>query len=199
MSDLQSLTPGAATPPVVACTGLSKHFREGAEAVRVLDEVTLSVARGERIAIVGASGSGKSTLLSIIAGLDTPSSGTVHMAGTDLFALTEADLERSDFFRTNKGELSANARRLLKNLGEAKDRPLWRILVALSIRHVGPTAARALATAFGIAWEMMQSGNFLVPTLAGEPYQADDARLDWACQGAQQAALFGTVPACNQL
>ena len=67
----------------------------------------------------------------------------------DLFALTEADLERSDFFRTNKGELSANARRLLKNLGEAKDRPLWRILVALSIRHVGPTAARALAGAFG--------------------------------------------------
>ena len=67
----------------------------------------------------------------------------------DLFALTEADLERSDFFRTNKGELSANARRLLKNLGEAKDRPLWRILVALSIRHVGPTAARALASAFG--------------------------------------------------
>ncbi|MBU3705612.1 MAG: NAD-dependent DNA ligase LigA [Mycobacterium sp.] len=67
----------------------------------------------------------------------------------DLFALTEADLERSDFFRTNKGELSANARRLLKNLSEAKDRPLWRILVALSIRHVGPTAARALASAFG--------------------------------------------------
>ncbi len=67
----------------------------------------------------------------------------------DLFDLTDDDLARADFFRTKDGNLSANAKRLLKNLQEAKERPLWRILVALSIRHVGPTAARALATAFG--------------------------------------------------
>ncbi|MGV0992558.1 MAG: NAD-dependent DNA ligase LigA [Mycobacterium sp.] len=67
----------------------------------------------------------------------------------DLFTLTEDDLLRSDFFKTNKGVLSANGARFLKNLEDAKNRPLWRILVALSIRHVGPTAARALATAFG--------------------------------------------------
>jgi DNA ligase (NAD+) len=67
----------------------------------------------------------------------------------DLFALTADDLAQADFFRTKDGKLSANATRLLKNLQSARDRPLWRILVALSIRHVGPTAARALATAFG--------------------------------------------------
>jgi DNA ligase (NAD+) len=67
----------------------------------------------------------------------------------DLFALTEDDLADAEFFRTKDGPLSANAMRLLANLQQAKDRPLWRILVALSIRHVGPTAARALATAFG--------------------------------------------------
>jgi DNA ligase (NAD+) len=67
----------------------------------------------------------------------------------DLFALTAEDLARSEFFRTKDGALSANATRLLTNLERAKDRPLWRILVALSIRHVGPTAARALAGAFG--------------------------------------------------
>lgn len=67
----------------------------------------------------------------------------------DLFDLTADDLMTSDFFTTNKGVLSANGARLLKNLEQSKDRPLWRILVALSIRHVGPTAARALATAFG--------------------------------------------------
>jgi len=67
----------------------------------------------------------------------------------DLFTLTEDDLLRCEFFKTNKGVLSANGARLLTNLQQAKDRPLWRILVALSIRHVGPTAARALATAFG--------------------------------------------------
>ena len=67
----------------------------------------------------------------------------------DVFSLTADDLAKAEFFRTKDGALSANAKRLLRNLQEAKDRPLWRILVALSIRHVGPTAARALATAFG--------------------------------------------------
>jgi DNA ligase (NAD+) len=67
----------------------------------------------------------------------------------DLFTLTAEDLLTSEFFRTKGGTLSANGARLLANLQEARDRPLWRILVALSIRHVGPTAARALATAFG--------------------------------------------------
>jgi DNA ligase (NAD+) len=67
----------------------------------------------------------------------------------DLFTLTEDDLLRTDLFRTKAGALSANGARLLANLDKAKAAPLWRVLVALSIRHVGPTAARALATAFG--------------------------------------------------
>lgn len=67
----------------------------------------------------------------------------------ELFALTERDLLRTDLFRTKAGELSANGKRLLVNLDKAKAAPLWRVLVALSIRHVGPTAARALATEFG--------------------------------------------------
>ncbi|MDQ1179954.1 DNA ligase (NAD+) [Rhodococcus sp. SORGH_AS 301] len=67
----------------------------------------------------------------------------------DLFDLTEDQLTRTDLFRTKAGALSANGRRLLDNLGRAKDQPLWRVLVGLSIRHVGPTAARALAARFG--------------------------------------------------
>ncbi len=67
----------------------------------------------------------------------------------DLFGLTEDDLLRTELFRTKAGDLSANGRRLLNNLDQAKAAPLWRVLVALSIRHVGPTAARALATEFG--------------------------------------------------
>jgi DNA ligase (NAD+) len=66
----------------------------------------------------------------------------------DLFALDEDALLRSDFFRTKDGALSANGAKLLANLESAKDRPLWRVLVSLSIRHVGPTAARELARAF---------------------------------------------------
>jgi len=67
----------------------------------------------------------------------------------DLFTLTADDLLRTELFTTKAGELSANGKRLLANLGKAKEQPLWRVLVALSIRHVGPTAARALATEFG--------------------------------------------------
>jgi len=67
----------------------------------------------------------------------------------DLFALTAERLETCPFFMVKQGTLSANATRLLVNLDQARTRPLWRILVALSIRHVGPTAARALAAEFG--------------------------------------------------
>lgn len=67
----------------------------------------------------------------------------------DLFALTADDLTATSFYTNSTGELSANGQRLLQHLETAKDVPLWRVLVALSIRHVGPTAARALATAFG--------------------------------------------------
>ena len=67
----------------------------------------------------------------------------------DVFAVTAEQLETCPFFMVKQGTLSANATRLLANLTEARTRPLWRILVALSIRHVGPTAARALASEFG--------------------------------------------------
>ncbi len=75
-------------------------------------------------------------------------SGLVTDEG-DLFGLTAEKLSSIPFFVTKGGALSANATRLLANLEDARHRPLWRILVALSIRHIGPTAARALATAFG--------------------------------------------------
>jgi len=67
----------------------------------------------------------------------------------DLFALDAGRLAQCPFFVTIGGELTANAASLLRNLDEARSRPLWRVLVALSIRHAGPTAARALAAAFG--------------------------------------------------
>ena len=67
----------------------------------------------------------------------------------DVFGLTAESLGTCPFFVTKQGALSANSVKLLANLAEARTRPLWRILVALSIRHVGPTAARALAAEFG--------------------------------------------------
>ena len=68
---------------------------------------------------------------------------------SDLFNLTAKDLAKSEFFLKKDGTLGKNAENFLIALAEAKTRPLWRVLVALSIRHVGPTAAQALAKNFG--------------------------------------------------
>ena len=68
---------------------------------------------------------------------------------SDLFDLTKEKLMTSEFFTKKDGEAGANVEKLLVALEGAKTRPLWRILVALSIRHVGPTAAQALANNFG--------------------------------------------------
>ena len=82
------------------------------------------------------------------AGIALLQAGVISDEG-ELFTLTADDLLRTDLFTTKAGELSANGKRLLGNLDKAKAQPLWRVLVALSIRHVGPTAARALAGEFG--------------------------------------------------
>jgi DNA ligase (NAD+) len=68
---------------------------------------------------------------------------------SELFDLDEERLKAVPFFVNKDGSLGSNAGHLLANLQEAKERPLWRVLVALSIRHVGPTAAQALANALG--------------------------------------------------
>jgi DNA ligase (NAD+) len=74
-------------------------------------------------------------------------SGVIRDEG-DVFGLTAEQLLQVELFRKKDGTLSANGQRLLDNLDAAKDRPLWRVLVGLSIRHVGPTAAQALAREF---------------------------------------------------
>jgi lipoprotein-releasing system ATP-binding protein len=79
----------ASSMPVLSCRGLGKTFREGDYAVQVFDHIDFAIGRGERVAIVGASGSGKSTLLHLLGGLDTPSSGSVTLAGQDFATLSE--------------------------------------------------------------------------------------------------------------
>ncbi|MFM7759636.1 MAG: lipoprotein-releasing ABC transporter ATP-binding protein LolD [Burkholderiaceae bacterium] len=86
---------------VLSCSGIGRSFAQGREALTVLRDVSLSVQRGERVAIVGVSGSGKSTLLHVLGGLDLPDKGQVHLLGKDLGKLTEA--ERGDLRNQSLG------------------------------------------------------------------------------------------------
>jgi len=75
--------------PIVQAASLTKQVRSGDQPLVILHEVSFEVEPSESLAILGASGAGKSTLLGLLAGLDVPSSGTVHLDGTDLFAFDE--------------------------------------------------------------------------------------------------------------
>jgi lipoprotein-releasing system ATP-binding protein len=79
-----------ADAPVIECRNLAHRFVEGGLEVQVLRDVNLRLQPGERVAIVGASGSGKSTLLHLLGGLDTPTSGEVHIQGVNLGRLNGA-------------------------------------------------------------------------------------------------------------
>lgn len=102
MFDPAISAPGASAIPVAGATGTSapsiisvehvfKSVTDSTGVLTILSDIDFSLAPKETAAIVGASGSGKSTLLSIIAGLDTPTQGTVRLAGQDIFALSEDD------------------------------------------------------------------------------------------------------------
>jgi putative ABC transport system ATP-binding protein len=78
--------------PIVAIANLSKSYRRGDQVVPVLRDITLDIARGEFIALMGPSGSGKSTLLNLIAGIDKPDAGELRVDGEDITRLGETDL-----------------------------------------------------------------------------------------------------------
>jgi DNA ligase (NAD+) len=122
--------------------------KEGDADIRCPNSRSCPAQLRERVFHVAGRGAFDIEGLGYEAGIALLQSGVITDEG-DLFTLTEDDLLRTELFTVKGGEVSANGRRLLANLGKAKQQPLWRVLVALSIRHVGPTAARALATEFG--------------------------------------------------
>jgi putative ABC transport system ATP-binding protein len=87
-------TPQSPTVPMIAVESLRKSLRTGSTTVEILKGIDFTVRRGEFIAIMGASGSGKSTLLGLLAGLDNPTSGNVHLNSTAISYLPEDQLAK---------------------------------------------------------------------------------------------------------
>jgi DNA ligase (NAD+) len=98
---------------------------------------------------------------------------------SDLFDLTAEKLVRSTFFTKKDGTPAANVDKLLAALEEAKNRPLWRTLVALSIRHVGPTAAQGLATALGSVKAISQASAQELADIDGVGQIIAESIVEW--------------------
>ena len=121
---------------IIAVEGVTKQVQDSSGTLTILHEIDFSLPPRLSVAIVGASGSGKSTLLSIIAGLDTPTTGTVRLAGADLFKLDE---DQRAAVRAAKVGFVFQSFQLLGNLNALEN-------VMLPLELQGRSDARALAT-----------------------------------------------------
>jgi len=121
---------------IIIVERLTKQVRDSTGTLTILHEIDFSLAARQSAAIVGASGSGKSTLLSLIAGLDTPTSGTVRLAGADLFSLDE---DARAAVRAAKVGFVFQSFQLLGNLNALEN-------VMLPLELQGRADARRLAT-----------------------------------------------------
>jgi DNA ligase (NAD+) len=124
-----------------------RHEREGDADIRCPNARSCPAQLRERVFHVAGRGAFDIEVLGYEAAIALLAEHLMEDEG-DVFDLTEEALCRTSFFTKKDGSLSANGQRLLTNLQARKDVPLWRVLVALSIRHVGPTAAQALARDF---------------------------------------------------
>ena len=122
--------------PIIAVERLTKRVQDSTGTLTILHDIDFTLARERSVAIVGASGSGKSTLLSIIAGLDTPSEGTVRLAGVDLFTIDE---DARAAVRAEKLGFVFQSFQLLANLDALEN-------VMLPLELQGRSDARVLAT-----------------------------------------------------
>jgi len=139
------------------CGSKLRAMSEGDVDLRCPNSQSCPAQLRERIYYIGSRAALDIDVLGYEAATALLSDGLLHdEAG--LFGLTSKDLEGSSFFKKKDGTLGANAEKFLLALDSAKSQPLWRVIVALSIRHVGPTAAQALAKNFG-SIERIQSAS----------------------------------------
>jgi DNA ligase (NAD+) len=130
------------------CGSPLKAITEGDVDIRCTNQRTCPAQLRERIYYIGSRAALDIDVLGLEAAIALLADKVIEDEG-DLFSLTEKQLIQSSFFTKKDGTPGKNVEKLLAALEVAKTRPLWRTIVSLSIRHVGPTAAQALATRFG--------------------------------------------------
>jgi DNA ligase (NAD+) len=130
------------------CGSTLKAISEGDVDIRCTNQRSCPAQLRERIFYIGSRAALDIDVLGLEAAVALLADKIIEDEG-DLFALTEAKLIKSPFFTKKDGTTGKNVEKLLAALEDAKNRPLWRTIVALSIRHVGPTAAQALANRLG--------------------------------------------------
>jgi DNA ligase (NAD+) len=152
--------------------------KEGDADIRCPNTRSCPAQLRERVFHVAGRGAFDIEGLGYEAGIALLQAGVITDEG-DLFTIRSEDLLRTDLFTTKDGKLSANGKRLLVNLHEAKAQPLWRVLVALSIRHVGPTAARALAAEYGSLEAIMSASEEELSVVEGVGPTIAAAVTEW--------------------
>jgi DNA ligase (NAD+) len=160
------------------CATLLAAAKEGDADIRCPNARTCPAQLRERVFHVAGRGALDIEGLGYEAGIALLKSGVITDEG-DLFTITADDLSRTELFTVKGGGVSANGKRLLANLDKAKTQPLWRVLVALSIRHVGPTAARALAAEFGDLKAIMDASEERLAAVEGVGPTIAAAVVEW--------------------
>ena len=131
--------------PLITVKGVTKKVADSTGSLTILHEISFELQARESVAIIGASGSGKSTLLSILAGLDTPTEGSVVLAGNDLFALDE---DARAELRSHQVGFVFQSFQLLGNLSALEN-----VMLPLELkgRHDARTAATEILRRVGLA------------------------------------------------
>jgi DNA ligase (NAD+) len=155
-----------------------KPQKEGDADIRCPNQRSCPAQLRERLFHVAGRGAFDIEVLGYEAAVALLNAGLVTDEG-DVFSLTADDLAKTEFFTRKNGGLAANAQKLLDNLQAAKTRPLWRVLVALSIRHVGPTAAQDLAREFGSIDAIAEASPEQLASVEGIGMTIAEAVQDW--------------------
>jgi DNA ligase (NAD+) len=131
----------------------------------------------ERIAFIGSRGVLDIEALGEVTAIELCKDILIN--DSELFALTQEQLMTAEYFKKKDGTPAEVTIKLLKNLEDAKTRPLWRILVALNIRHVGPVASRSLATQFGSIEAIFKATKEELEAIDGVGTIIADSLIEW--------------------